>query len=79
MDVSSRGSLDTACTSVTSPDLMLRRWAFLAELDSPLLQILPRSHGFPLKAVGAELLSAEVVVVAVEPEPDFEPDSGLDP
>ena len=25
MDVSSRGSLDTACTSITSPDLMLRR------------------------------------------------------
>ena len=35
MDVSSRGSLDTACTSITSPDMMLRRWAFLAELDSP--------------------------------------------
>ena len=35
MDVSSRGSLDTTCTSITSPDLMLRRWAFLAEPDSP--------------------------------------------
>ena len=35
MDVSSRGSLDTACTSVVSTDLILRRWAFLAELDSP--------------------------------------------
>ena len=35
MAVSSRGSLDTACTSITSPDLMLRKWAFLAELDSP--------------------------------------------
>ena len=35
MAVSSRGSLDTACTSITSLDLMLRRWAFLAELDSP--------------------------------------------
>ena len=35
MDVSSRGSLDTACTSITSPGLMLRRWAFLAALDSP--------------------------------------------
>ena len=35
MDVSSRGSLDTACTSITSPDLMLCRWAFMAELDSP--------------------------------------------
>ena len=35
MDVSSRGSLDTSCTSAISADLMLRRWAFLAELDSP--------------------------------------------
>ena len=35
MVVSSRGSLDTACTSNVSPDLMLRRWAFLADLDSP--------------------------------------------
>ena len=34
MVVSSRGSLDTVCTSNVSPDLMLRRWAFLAELDS---------------------------------------------
>ena len=33
--VSSRGNLDTACTSNVSPDLMLRRWAFLAVLDSP--------------------------------------------
>ena len=35
MVVSSRGSLDTVCTSKVSPDLMLREWAFLAELDSP--------------------------------------------
>ena len=35
MDVLSRGSLDTACTSITSPSLMLRIWAFLATLDSP--------------------------------------------
>ena len=32
---SNRGSLDMACTPKVSPDLMLRRWAFLAELDSP--------------------------------------------
>ena len=32
----SQGSLDTVCTSKISPDLMLRKWAFLAELDSPL-------------------------------------------
>ena len=35
MVVSSRGSLDTVCTSKVSPYLMLRKWAFLAELDSP--------------------------------------------
>ena len=35
MVVSSRGSLDTVCTSKVSPDLMLPKWAFLAELDSP--------------------------------------------
>ena len=35
MVVYNRGSLDTACTSNVSPDLMLCRWAFLAELDSP--------------------------------------------
>ena len=35
MAVSSRGNLDTACTSIISPDLMLRKWAFLAELVSP--------------------------------------------
>ena len=34
MVVSSRGSLDTVCTSKVSPELMLRKWAFLAELDS---------------------------------------------
>ena len=35
MVVSSQGSLDTVCTSKAYPDLMLRKWAFLAELDSP--------------------------------------------
>ena len=35
MVVSNRGSLDTTCISNVSPDLKLRRWAFLAELDSP--------------------------------------------
>ena len=35
MVVSNRGSLDTTCTSSVSPGLKLRRWAFLAELDSP--------------------------------------------
>ena len=32
--VSIRGTLDTACTSPMSADLMLRRWAFRVELDS---------------------------------------------
>ena len=31
----SRGSFDTVCTSKVSLDLMLRKWAFLAESDSP--------------------------------------------
>ena len=35
MIVSSRGSLDTICTSNVFPDLMLCKWAFLDELDSP--------------------------------------------
>ena len=35
MVVSSRGSLDIVCTSRASPDLILRKWAFLAKLDSP--------------------------------------------
>ena len=42
MTVSSRGNLDTACTSITSPNLMLRKWAFLAELDSPPLANPPK-------------------------------------
>ena len=35
MVVSIQGSLDIVCTSKVSPDLMLRKWAFLTELDSP--------------------------------------------
>ena len=35
MVVSSRGSLDMACTSRVPSNLILRRWALLAELDSP--------------------------------------------
>ena len=35
MVVSNHGSLGTICTSKASPDLMLRKWAFLDELDSP--------------------------------------------
>ena len=35
MVVSSRGSLNIVCTSKVSPDLMLRKWAILAEMDSP--------------------------------------------
>ena len=49
MDVSSRGSLDTSCTSITSSDLMLRRWAFLAELDSPPLANPPEITWISLK------------------------------
>ena len=35
MVVSTRGSLDTVYTSKVSPDLMLCKWVFLANLDSP--------------------------------------------
>ena len=35
MVVSSRGSFDTVCTFKVSSDLILRKWAFLAELDFP--------------------------------------------
>ena len=35
MVVSNRGSLDTVCTSKVSFDLMLLKWDFLVELDSP--------------------------------------------
>ena len=34
MVVSSRESLDKTCISNVSPYMMLRKWAFLAELDS---------------------------------------------
>ena len=75
MDVSSRGSLDTACTFTTSADPDRPSGMSWIPL---LLQILPRSRGFPLKAVGAEFLSVEVVVVAAESEPGSEPDSEAD-
>ena len=35
MVVSNRGSLDTICTYKVSLDLMLCKWVFLVELDSP--------------------------------------------
>ena len=78
MDVSSCGSLDTACISPIPADLMLRRWAFRAELDSPSPANPPRSHGFLLGVAGAELSFDEVVAVAAEPELGSEPDSEVD-
>ena len=42
------------------------------------LKILLISRGFLLKAVGAELLPVEVVVVATKPELGSEPDSEAD-
>ena len=64
MVVSSQGSLDTICTSKVSPDLMLQKWAFLDELDSPPLATLQRLHGFLLKGPDTELGLADEVVVA---------------
>ena len=80
MDASSRDSLDTACISAIFVDLMLRRWAFRAELNSswnPLrLRILPRLPGFHLGVVGVESSSSEVV--AAEAGPDSELDYEAD-
>ena len=70
MVVSSRGSLHTACISNVSLDLILRRQAFLAELDSLPQQILQRSHGSLSRAVGVELKLADEVVVPT-PSPDL--------
>ena len=71
MAVSSRGSLDTSCTSITYPDLMLRKWAFLADLDSPPPANPSEITWISPKAVGAELLSVEGVVVA-KPDPGLQ-------
>ena len=54
--VSNRGSLDTVCTFSVSPDLMLRRRAFLAELD-----FLP-----PANPPKITLISPEVADVVLE-------------
>ena len=78
MDVSSLGNVDTACISPVSAALMLRRWAFRAELDSPPpanpLEITWISGG----VAGAELSSVEAVVEAAEPGLDSEPDPEAD-
>ena len=44
LSMSNRGCLDTTCTSSVSLGLKLRRWAFLAELDSPSSVNPPRNH-----------------------------------
>ena len=44
MVVSNRGSLDMAYTFSVSPDLKLRKWAFLAELDFPTAGEPPGNH-----------------------------------
>ena len=49
MVVSSRGNLDTTCTYNVSPDMMLCKWAFLAELDSPPLENPPEITWISLK------------------------------
>ena len=64
MVISNQGSLDIACTYRVPPNLMLRGWAFLAELDSPPLQILRRSRGSLLRVVGAKVEPVDEVVVA---------------
>ena len=56
--------MDTVCTSKVSPDLMLCKWAFLAELDSPPPTNHPEITWILLKAADAELGLADEVVVA---------------
>ena len=75
MDVSSRDSLDIACISPISTDLMLCRWAFRAELDSPPPAKSPEITWFPQGVAGAELSSVKAMMVAVEPEFGSEYDS----
>ena len=68
MVVSSRGSLDTVCTSKSSPDLRLRKWAFLAELDSPPPTKTLKITWISPKGVDVELgLTVEVVVAGLAP------------
>ena len=78
MDVSIRGNFDIAYTSTTSPNLMLRRWAFLDEPDSSPPANPPETTWIFPKGCCAELLSAEVVAVASESKPGFGPDSKTD-
>ena len=53
-----------ACISNTSPDMMLRRWAFLAELDSSPPANPPEITWILPRAAGVELGLADKVVVA---------------
>ena len=64
MVVFSRRSLDTVCTSKVSPDLMLRKRAFLAELDSPPPTNPTKITWISSKGADAELGLADEVVVA---------------
>ena len=86
MVVSSHGSLDTACISPVSADLMLCRWAFRAELDSPPPANPPEITWISPRVAGAESSFGEAAVVELGPGsdsrpdygPDSRPDSGLD-
>ena len=68
MVVSSRGSLDTACISSVSPD-MVDEPSELKRTPLP-LQIPRRSHGFLLRIVGVELGLVDKVM-GVVPGPDL--------
>ena len=77
--VSTRGTLDTACISPMSVDLMLRRWAFRAELDSPPPANPPEITWISPGVAGAGSSFDEVVAVESGPGSGsglgFEPDS----
>ena len=70
MVMSNRGSLDTTCIYSVSPDLILRRGAFRAELDSLPPQIPRRSLGFIPRVAGVEL-ELDDEVMGELPGPDL--------
>ena len=78
MVVSSCGSLDTACISPISVDLMLRSWAFRAELDSPPPANPPEITWIFQGVAGVESLFVEAAVVESGSGSGSGPDSGPD-
>ena len=66
-----RDTLDTACISPISTDLMLRRWAFRAELDSPPPANPPEITCISPRVAGAEWSFGESTVAESGPGSEF--------